>query len=180
MKKRILVFGAGAIGRGFIPWIFSPSEFEINYVESDPQIRDILNKQKKFLTFKTMNDRYEKLEVPIVHCYSPGKEVEIIENVDVVITAVGPRNALSLKESLINTNVPVICCENDSTIPESLKAATNNPNIVFGIPDVITSNTAPKELLKQDPLSIVTENGVCYIDNEVSEIGGNCHYVDSD
>ena len=124
MKKKILVFGAGAIGRGFIPWIFPPSEFEISYVESDPKIRDLLNKQKKFLTFKTMNDRYEKLEVPIVHCYCPGKEVEIIENVDVVITAVGPRNALSLKESLINTNVPVICCENDSTIPESLKAET--------------------------------------------------------
>ena len=101
-------------------------------------------------------------------------------NVDVIITAVGPRNALSLKESLINTDMPVICCENDSTIPESLRTATNNPNIVFGIPDVITSNTAPKELLKQDPLSIVTENGVCYIDNKVSEIGGNCHYVDTD
>ena len=180
MKKKILIYGAGAIGRGFIPWIFPPSEFEISYVESDPKIRDLLNKQKKFLTFKTMNDRYEKLEVPIVHCYSPGKEVEIIENVDAVITAVGPRNALSLKESLINTDMPVICCENDSTIPESLRTATNNPNIVFGIPDVITSNTAPKELLKQDPLSIVTENGVCYIDNKVSEIGGNCHYVDTD
>ena len=47
MKKKILVFGAGAIGRGFIPWIFSPSEFEISYVESDPKIRDLLNKQKK-------------------------------------------------------------------------------------------------------------------------------------
>ena len=68
MKKKILIFGAGAIGRGFIPWIFPPSEFEINYVESNPQIRNLLNKQKKFLTFKTMNDRYEKLEVPIVHC----------------------------------------------------------------------------------------------------------------
>ena len=77
MKKKILIYGAGAIGRGFIPWIFPPSEFEISYVESDPKIRDLLNKQKKFLTFKTMNDRYEKLEVPIVHCYSPGKEVEI-------------------------------------------------------------------------------------------------------
>ena len=50
MKKKILIYGAGAIGRGFIPWIFPPSEFEISYVESDPKIRDLLNKQKKFLT----------------------------------------------------------------------------------------------------------------------------------
>ena len=47
MKKKILVYGAGAIGRRFIPWIFPPSEFEINYVESDSKIRDLLNKQKK-------------------------------------------------------------------------------------------------------------------------------------
>ena len=178
--KKILIYGAGAIGRGFIPWVFPPTEFELYYVESNSRIRELLNKQKKFLTFKTMEGKYEKLEVPIVHCYNSGEEIDIIGNMDAIIISVGPRNALSLKESLMNTDLPIICCENDSTIPELLQAATNNSNIVFGIPDVITSNTAPEELLKQDPLSIVTENGVCYIDNKVAEIGGNCNYVNTE
>jgi mannitol-1-phosphate/altronate dehydrogenase len=43
MEKKILIYGAGAIGRGFVPWIFPPSEFEISYVESNPKIRDLLN-----------------------------------------------------------------------------------------------------------------------------------------
>ena len=41
MEKKILVYGAGAIGRGFIPWVFSPSEFQFNYVESASKIRDL-------------------------------------------------------------------------------------------------------------------------------------------
>lgn len=175
--KKLLIYGAGAIGRGFIPWVFHPSEYEFNYVEKDQKIRELLNKNKKFHSYKTIENGYDELEVSVNFCFEPGQEIKKIQEVDAIITAVGPRNVISLKESLATTNVPVICCENDSTIPETLKKVTNNGNVVFAIPDVITSNSAPENLLKQDPLSVVTENGICYIDEHVSMVGGDCRYV---
>ena len=54
---------------------------------------------------------------------------------------------------------------------------TGNQNVVFGIPDVITSNTASDKFLKEDPLSIITENGECFIDDKVSHLGGECSYI---
>ena len=63
------------------------------------------------------------------------------------------------------------------SIPNLLSSVIKNPNVVFAIPDVITSNTAPQKLLDQDPNAIVTENGVCYIDDAVSFLGGEAKYV---
>ena len=54
--------------------------------------------------------------------------------------------------------------ENDMGTVRGLKKLTGNPNIYFGIPDVITSNTAPSELLDDDPLMVVTEKGVLVLE----------------
>jgi hypothetical protein len=58
-----------------------------------------------------------------------------------------------------------------------LRELRETPRAVFAIPDVITSNTAPGELLARDPLAIVTEDGICYIDEGVSQVGGLGSYV---
>lgn len=176
-KKILLIYGAGAIGRGYIPWVFPPAHYEYYYVETNPQIRNKLNQNKKFFTYKTVDGKYEPLEVPIKYCFALGEEKQKISEVDAVVTAIGPRNMLSLRESLMKTTVPVICCENDSTLPDMMTSVTSNPNIAFAIPDVITSNTAPRELLAKDSLSITTEDGICFIDEKVSQIGGNCNYL---
>lgn len=177
MKKSILIYGAGAIGRGFIPWVFCPADYEYYYVETNSGIREKLNRNKKYSTYKTSNGKYESLEVPIKHCFALGEEKQKIPEVDAIVTAVGPRNVLSLRESLMKTAAPVICCENDATLPEILISLTSNPNIVFAIPDVISSNTAPPNLLAYDPLSIVTEEGICFIDEKASRVGGCCTYL---
>lgn len=180
MSKTLLIYGAGAIGRGYIPWVFSPEEYEYYYVEINDNLRNLLNKNKKFTTFKVINQQYKNMEVPVKYCYCLNEEKKKIFEVDAIITAVGPRNILSIVENLKNTTTPIICCENDSSIPELMISITNNSNIVFAIPDVITSNTAPPELKERDPLSIVTEDGICYIDHKVAWLGGNCVYVNKD
>ncbi len=179
-KKTLLIYGAGAIGRGYIPWVFSPEEYDYYYVETNDNLRNLLNKNKKFTTFKVINQEYKDMEVPVKYCYRLNEEKKKIAEADVIITAVGPRNILSITENLKNTTTPIICCENDSFIPELMISITNNPNVVFAIPDVITSNTAPLELRARDPLSIVTEDGICYIDHKVAWLGGNCEYVNED
>ena len=177
MNKKVLVYGAGAIGRGFLPWVFSPKKYEYYYVEINNNLRSLLNKNKKFISFKARNNRYESVTVPVKYCFNLGEEKEKVREVDFVITAVGPRNVLSIAENLKETTVPIICCENDYSIPELISSITNNPHVVFAIPDVITSNSAPSELKEKDPLAIVTEDGVCYIDKKVDWIGGEVTYV---
>jgi len=180
-KKHILVFGAGAIGRGYLPWVFSPKKFEYDYVEKNATICRLINHEGGFVTRKvtTVNGKgtYRRLSVPVNRCFLPGEESKTIDHYDVVMVAVGPRNALSLAPSLKGTKKPIICFENDPTIHKSLQNMTGNNMIVFGIPDVIASNTAPAKMLVGDPLSIVTEDGFCYVDKLISAVGGKVRYV---
>ena len=175
--KKVLIYGAGAIGRGYLPWVFTPDSFKYSFVESNDRIRSLLNKSKKYTSYMTSNSSYESKEFSLDYCYEPGEELEYIDDFDAVLIAVGPRNFPSLIPNFINTDIPIICFENDSQLSEKMKLKTGNKNVVFGIPDVITSNTASEELLSKDELSIITENGECFIDEKVKNLGGNCKYI---
>lgn len=180
-KKRILIYGAGAIGRGYLPWVYSSNHFELSYVEKNDYIRKTLKRDKQFITNITVTNKkkilYKSLVVPIAECFAPGEELKNINNYDAIILAVGTRNVLPLADSLKETKMPIICCENDSSIPILIQSLVDNPNVVFAIPDVIASNTASEKMLSKYPLSIITEDGVCYIDKKVSNIGGNVIYL---
>ena len=177
IKKNILIYGAGAIGRGYLPWVFSPEVFNFYYVESNIKIRTLLLSQKSFTTFRTVGNQYESMKVVVQDCFDPGQETDFIKQADVIVTAVGPRNFFSLRPMLDQLKVPVICCENDSSLPSIMREWTANDKVVFAIPDVITSNTANNDLLDQDPLAIITEFGECFIDNIVSDVPAACSYV---
>jgi mannitol-1-phosphate 5-dehydrogenase len=179
-KKNLLIYGAGAIGRGYVPWVFSSEDYDFHYVEANPELRALLNQRRSFISFKTGTDNYEPLQVNIQSCIAPGEEKSILGNIDAVVTAVGPRSFLSLRETLNGTRMPVICCENDASLPETMSKWTGNPNVVFAIPDVIASSTARADLIAQDPLSIITEAGECFIDSTVSHLPAACSYVDKD
>lgn len=178
-KRQLLIYGAGAIGRGYVPWIFPPEQYEYLYVETNPALRYQLQKRGGFTTFMTIDGHYHERKVNIKGCLAPGQEGGSLFGSDAVVTAVGPRNFVALREKLIGTTVPVVCCENDASLVEQMRQWTGNRNIVFAIPDVITSNTASKELLAQDPLAIITENGNCFIDATIKpHLPSECQYVD--
>ena len=178
-KPKLVVYGAGAIGRGYLPWVFDPEVYEYFYVENNPRLAVRLRERKQFSTHKTAGGRYISKIVGIAECFEPGQEAELLKNADLVVTAVGPRNMLPLAERLKQVRVPIICCENDASIPSLMNSATGNDNFVFAIPDVITSNSASPELLAKDDLSIVTEDGVCFIDNKVEGVAARGQFVDS-
>ena len=175
--KKLLIYGAGAIGRGYLPRVFRSSKFEYYFVEINPTIRDLLNKQKSYTSYMTVSGQYIIEKIPVQACFDLGQESHLINEVSAILVAVGPRNFMKLQGTFNHTHVPIISFENDSSLPILMRHATGNKNIVFGIPDVITSNTAPKKFLSQDPLSIVTENGKCFVDKRVKKIGGDCHYL---
>lgn len=179
-KKNLLIYGAGAVGRGYVPWVFSPEDYDLHYVEANPALRQLLNERRHFISFKTGTESYEPLRVEIQACYAPSEEKSVMSDMDAIVTAVGPRSFLSLREVLTGTRLPVICCENDASLPDTMRKWTGNPNVVFAIPDVIASSTAHADLLAQDPLSIITEAGECFIDSTVSHLQAACSYVDKD
>lgn len=176
--KKLLIYGAGAIGRGYLPRVFTKNEFEYYFVEKNDSIREKLNNNLFYTSYMTNEKGYDEQIIKIKKCFKPGEEIEFISNFDAILIAVGPRNFMELYPNFINTKMPIICFENDSQLPEIMQSKTGNNNIVFAIPDVITSNTAPQELLQKDPLSVITEQGECFIDNKVQFLGGEAIYVD--
>lgn len=141
----IRVYGAGAVGRGFLPWVFRDAEFE--FVDPNVNLR-----RDSYRTYMTYNG-YNHIDVTI---HSPSKP-------DVIFCCVGTRNCTKIADQFRNPAVPVYVCENDSRVVPVLREMTGNDNIWFAIPDVITSNTAPKAFLDIDPLSVVTEEGTLYM-----------------
>jgi len=176
-KKNILVYGAGAIGRGYIPWLFNPSDYTLSFVEQDESIRNLMLENKTFKTFMTTDVGYKELICNPHNCFMPGEENPL--DYDGIITAVGPRQIFDLRDTLSKAKCPVLFFENDASLPEKLMSLTGNDNFFFGIPDVITSNTAPQSLKDLDPLAIVTENGTCFSDQGASIISGDIAYVDN-
>lgn len=178
MKKKILIYGAGAIGRGYTPWIFPSDCYELSFVESNSELRGLLQSKKEFTSYRTKNNRYEEVTCKVKDCFDLGEEN--LEEYDGVITAVGPRKVHSLIQYLSDAQCPIVLFENDSTLAPELRRITGKDNIFFGVPDVITSNTAHKDMLENDPLSIITEDGICFVEDGAASLGGDISYVGPD
>jgi len=158
MSKRVLIYGAGAIGRGFLGPLFHRYGFIINFVDINKELIDLLQNRDSYKVAITGVKHHQFVDVPVQDCFLLGEEGSI-EKYDIVFCCVGPNNCYDLAERFKNAKV-VISCENDMASVKGLQNLTGNPKVYFGIPDVITSNTAPSELLAKDPLMVVTEQGV--------------------
>ncbi len=177
-KYQLLIYGAGAIGRGYIPWVFPPHQYDYYYVESNTILRNLLQERGFFTTYMTVDGEYQKQIIEVKGCCALGQEQAWIKEIDAIITAVGPRSFSKLKSSFAGLKIPILCCENDATLPERMRKWSGNNNIVFVIPDVITSSTASNDLLDKDPLAIITESGECFIDSVMMpQLPGACSYV---
>ena len=74
MSKKILIYGAGAIGRGYVPWLFKDTNTKLYFVEKNRNLRDKLLNVKKYKTYMTTPTGYECYESIIEDCFSPGEE----------------------------------------------------------------------------------------------------------
>ena len=164
MKKKILIFGAGAIGRGFIAPIFYENNYEINFVEKNKKIIFDLKKNLSFNVATTFGKKYKIKKIKFKNIFHLDDDFDI-KNFDIIFTCVGPENCYKNFEKLKFAKL-IVSCENDINTVSTLIKLTNNKNIIFGIPDVITSNTASETMLKKDPLLLISEQGTLIIDNK--------------
>lgn len=171
----ILIIGAGAIGRGYLPWVFKDCSPNYYFVDSNSGIIDELKNRQQFSTHRVHGNQYNSLSVKVSGAYLPGQFLEEKPKVkyDVIFVSVGPRNVARVAPLMRDVDAPIISCENDPSTVDSLKSLLNKENVFFAIPDVITSNMAPANLLENDPLAITTENGELFIDERIGNLTGD-------
>jgi mannitol-1-phosphate 5-dehydrogenase len=173
MKTKILIMGAGAIGRGYLPWVLDATKHEFIFIDSNQAIVDGLSRQGGYTTYRVKGDQYEEMHVKVHAAYTP-VTFNLSEHRDAVACffSVGPRNVIKAAMALRGSRIPLVLCENDPEAVRSVKQVIGHEEVYFAVPDVITSNTAPAHLLAKDPLSITTENGILYIAASLSQVSG--------
>ena len=164
-KKEIVFLGAGAIGRGYLPWIFPVDRYDFIFVDSDPAIIKTMSKNHQSTSFMAKDGELKRLTFKVKNAYLADEfRFSSLNDPAAVFVQVGPRNCVRALATMKDAQCPIILCENDHTVVEKAKEFYDKENIYFGVPDVITSNMAPPECLNTDPLSVVTEDGVMFVD----------------
>jgi hypothetical protein len=165
MKSKILFIGAGAIGRGYLPWTLDETKHEFIFVDTNIDLIEELNISGGYSTYRVNGKEYQQKKVKVSAAFTPETfRLEDHKNVVACFFSVGPRNVEKAAQMLAGSSIPLIMCENEPETVALVKHIVQHDAVYFAVPDVITSNTAPPYLLNTDPLAIVTENGVQYIE----------------
>ena len=162
MVSKVLIYGAGAIGRGYLGPLMQKHGVSISFVDINERLISELKLRKSYKTAITGLTNYEFTNVSVEAAFVFGEKIKV-NDYDLIFCCVGPSNCYDLAEDLKMAK-SIISCENDMATVKGLQELTGNKNLFFGIPDVITSNTAPAELLDEDSLMTVTEKGVLILE----------------
>jgi mannitol-1-phosphate/altronate dehydrogenase len=164
MKKRLLVIGAGAIGRGHLPWVFSPDDFEYYFIDRNKDLVNELKRRGSYTTYAAGAAGYVKRTVAVSGAFLSAGDMPELNGLSLAVMAVGPRNVVNVARDLSGFEGTVLCAENDPETVNMVRYLCKKARPFFAIPDVITSNTASQELQDANPLNICTEQGVFYTD----------------
>ena len=171
--SEIIILGAGAIGRGFLPWMLSKAGHEFIFVDVNKKLIERLDRQKQYKAYRARNNKLEEMTVPVKAAYLISEfPAPKFKDAAAAFICVGPRNSLEAAACLKGMKLPIILCENDPQTVNVVKNGLNYERVYFAIPDVITSNSASPELLAKDPLSIITEDGILFIDEGAKDVKG--------
>jgi mannitol-1-phosphate 5-dehydrogenase len=172
IASEILIIGAGAIGRGFLPWCFRGSR--LTFVDSNPAIVKAMQEQRRYRTYRAREGQLDVLDVSVDAVFTPTDfRATQARDWTAAFISVGPRHAAMAAAILRGYKGPVILCENDPATVKLVEHAAGSDRVYFAVPDVITSNTAPDRLLAEDALSVVTEDGVLFLDAAAGAFPGD-------
>ncbi|MCM8772481.1 MAG: hypothetical protein ABIM58_00845 [candidate division WOR-3 bacterium] len=99
--KKVVIFGAGQIGRGFIGELCFDSNYFIVFVDVDERIVELLNKEKRYIIYLLGEKKAEKTIENFI-CLNLEKDkkriIEEIVQTDLIFTSVGAKNLFTLSE----------------------------------------------------------------------------------
>jgi mannitol-1-phosphate/altronate dehydrogenase len=173
-KRKILLIGAGAIGRGYLPWLIPAQEFELLFVDSNPNIINHMKSKGSYSTYRVKQGDYEEKLVIVTAAYTPDQfNIDEHPDIEACFFSVGPRNVTHAARLMKGSTIPIILCENEPGTVNDVKGIVAHEKVYFAVPDVITSNTAPQCLLDRDPLAVVTEDGVLFMEEGSVSFSGD-------
>ena len=180
-KETIAIVGAGAIGRGFLPWKIDTEKYRLLFIDSNPALLELMNKNGGYRTFRMKGGTLEEKYVKVGQAFHPSEiALGSLEHLAAVFMAVGPKNVIDASACLKGISCSVILCENDPKTVQIISTHLNYERVYFAVPDVITSNTASPKNLSADPLAIHSEDGVLYIDERAGFIDGDISFLSED
>ncbi|MBN1354037.1 MAG: mannitol-1-phosphate 5-dehydrogenase [Candidatus Omnitrophica bacterium] len=172
--EEIVIVGAGAIGRGFLEWVLDTASYELVFVDKKKDLVTELNRRKQYRTYRTKAGVLEEKLVAVKEaCHISEFSPEKHNRASAVFVNVGPRNCVEAASHLKGIKCPIVLCENEPQTVEEVKYALNYERVYFAVPDVITSNTASPDILSRDPISVITEDGVLFVDEKAGNIKGS-------
>ncbi|MFT8361655.1 MAG: mannitol-1-phosphate 5-dehydrogenase [Sporolactobacillus sp.] len=130
--KKVIHFGAGNIGRGFIGALFEQSGYEVIFVDIAAEIINHLNTEHTYYV-RTASEPEHVYSIThfsgINNQLNPEKVIKAINEVEFITTAIGPNVlpyiapliARGLKARTTNDNLYVIACENQINATDSLE-----------------------------------------------------------
>ncbi len=181
--KKILVFGAGRIGRSFIGQLFSRAGYRVIFVDIDRALVTRLNERQAYPVMIRDSQHPEKektIQVDNITAFHISEEVEIIsaiEEADMLATSVG-KNGLSGLAGLLDRGirsrykkhpgkpVDIILAENVRHAGEILYAAFMKGDIAYpvdsyvGFVETSIGKMVPimtREQMAADPLAVYAE-----------------------
>lgn len=134
MMAKVVHFGAGNIGRGFIGGLFSESGYHVTFVDLAAPIIDALN-EKGTYTVRTASDPQQVFQIHNVSGINnkehPEQVVDAIKEAKFITTAIGPKvlkfiapliaQGLTERLKVTDEKVYVIACENQINATDLLK-----------------------------------------------------------
>ncbi len=123
--KKIVIFGAGKIGRSFIGQLFGCGGYKVVYVDIDPVVVNLLN-EKGCYRIVIKGDKENELIVPNVQAISalePDKVAEAVSTAGILAVSVG-KNALAKIAPIIAKGL-MTRYSNDPELPLDIILAEN-------------------------------------------------------
>jgi mannitol-1-phosphate 5-dehydrogenase len=181
--NKIVIFGAGRIGRSFIGQLFSAAGYRVVFVDVDRQLVESLNDRKEYpVVIRDSNqpDRERTLRVTNISALYAREEKGIIsqiEEADILATSVG-KNGLFALTGILGRGIrsrynrypdkplDIILAENvrnagDLLLPELQKEASACPVQDFvGLVETSIGKMVPimtREQMAEDPLAVYAE-----------------------
>ncbi|MCX8081795.1 MAG: hypothetical protein N3D17_00085 [bacterium] len=182
-KRKVVIFGAGQIGRGFIGDICHSSGYHLVFVDVVEEVVNMLNEKKEYPLWLLGNDRKEEkliTDLSAIHFSDREKISQILVDTDVVFTAVGANNIKSLAPLLADgidrkaeifpdSYFNVVICENllgsSDILKEEIKKYLSSGGMSFLenrtglIESVVSRMVAPlsDDMRKKYPLLVTVE-----------------------
>ncbi len=181
--EKVILFGAGNIGRGFLGQLFNQSGYEISFIEARENIIDALNRYHSYKLKIVGPHSYQEFIIDKVKALNSKEALKIekeIEEANIIATAVGAKNlpfiaslvakgmALRAKRG-IKEPINLIICEN---LPEPAKTFEkylekeikedykNYLESHLGVVEAVVSRMVPiipPDVQKKDPTFIMAE-----------------------